>query len=108
MIGWSIRIKHGGEEGKQLLYAETTDAGLDRTVSARALEVIDADSHEGAGFGYPNRYLIYNSNLPKVALYRFERVSKGSAMHERRTFELAPFPDLPEGEVLWVELWDQS
>lgn len=106
MLGWSIHVKHNDET---VLYAESTDIGLDQSVRERAEEVLDSNYYEAWGYGYPNRYHIRNDQLPVVELYRHKKSPENCQPPLlRETFNLGPIPALPSDAILWVELWDQS
>lgn len=112
MLGWSIRIKRGDKSvrgDKTILYAETTDLSLDSEIRKRAEEVLDSNDYPEWGYGYPNRYLIRNDQLPPIKLYRYVHIRHSSpARYSRETFVLGEIIGIPGNEVLWVELWDQS
>ena len=106
MLGWSIHIKRNDET---VLYAESTDLGLDSKIRDRAEEILDSAYYRAWGYGYPNRYHIRNAQLPHAQLYRYISVPGAERPRiERETLELGVLPDIPGDELLWVELWDQS
>ena len=100
MLGWSIHVKH---EDKSVLFAETSDLGLDKKIRDQADEILDSNDYASWGYGYPNRYLIHNNQLPRVTLYR---CALGDQL--RTMVELGPLLNIPGDALLWVELWDLS
>ncbi len=108
MIGWSVHIKHNDET---ILFAESADPRLDQKIRERAESVLGVIDEPSLGYGYPNRYLIRNSQLPVSSVYRLTNYSKTRDTNykvKKESFVLRPFAHLDPDETLWVELWDLS
>ena len=106
MLGWSICIKNDNET---VLYAQSTDCGLDQKVRDQADQILDSADYPEWGYGYPNRYHVRNDKLPRAGLYRHKTIPGTSPLrYEREEIELGMLSDIPGDKILWVELWDQS
>lgn len=108
MIGWSIHIKYKDET---ILFAESADPRLDQKIREKAESVLGVIDQPSLGYGYPNRYLIRNSQLPVSNVYRLTNYSKTIDTNykvKRENLVLRPFSNLGPDEILWIELWDLS
>lgn len=108
MIGWSVHIKHNDET---ILFAESADPRLDQRIREKADDFLGVIDEPNLGYGYPNRYLIRNSQLPVSNVYRLTNYSKTKDTNykvKKESFTLRPFSHLDPNEILWVELWDLS
>jgi hypothetical protein len=108
LLGWSIHIKCDFET---VLYAESQDWSLDHKIREQASRILDSADYPEWGYGYPNRYLIRNDQLPQARLYRYtDKTVSGDKFYrvQSEVLMLGPLPDIPADKLLWVELWDQS